>query len=57
MKQHLKLAKYLKGTAMVLNRLSEEIVARDGFDKDDEELLSKIGSGLLFHAKTYTFLV
>lgn len=56
MKQHLKLAKYLKGTAESLDRLGDEIKARGGFDKDDEELLSKIGSNLLFHAKSYTFL-
>lgn len=53
--KHIKLAKYLKGTAKALSRLGDEIIARDNFDKEDEELLSKIGSNLLFEAKAYTF--
>lgn len=50
-----KLAKYLKGTAKALDRLAVEIVARGEFDKDDEDLVSKIGAHLLFQAKVYTF--
>lgn len=56
MKQYLKLVKYLRGTAKVLDRLGDEIAAQKAFNKDDEELLSKIGANLLYHAKTYAYL-
>lgn len=56
MEKHLKLARYLKGTADALRLLAAEIKERGVFDKDDEDLVSKIGSNLLFHAKTYSFL-
>lgn len=55
MKQHLELAKFLKGTAKALDRLGDEIKARGGFDAEDEELLSRIGSRLLFEAKVFDF--
>ena len=49
------LANYLKGTGKTLELLSAEILAKDKFDKEDEELLSEIGANLLFEAKVYTF--
>lgn len=55
MKQYQKLAKYLKGTAKALSVLADEINEDKEFTKDSEELLSKIGSNLLFEAKAYTF--
>ncbi len=55
MKQHHKLAKYLRGTAKALTALANEIEKARGFDKESEELLSKIGANLLFEAKVYTF--
>lgn len=54
-KQKDKLVKYLKGTAKALEQLAREVKVH-GFDEESEELMSKIGSNLLFHAKTYTYL-
>ena len=54
-KQHKKLAKYLRGTAEALTQLAKEIEESAEFDKESEELLSKIGANLLFEAKVYTF--
>lgn len=51
-----KLVKYLKGMSEVLSVLADEIKEK-GFDKESEELLSKIGAEMLFHAKTFTFLI
>lgn len=51
-----KLVKYLKGTAEALLKLAKEIDAGE-FDKENEELLMKIGADLLFHAKSYTFRI
>ncbi len=56
MKQYQKLAEYLLGTSRALKQLASEILEAEKLDKDSEELLSKIGSDLLFHAKSYTFL-
>lgn len=56
MKQHLKLAKYLRGTSNVLRVLAKEVEQDGRFSKESEELMSKIGAELLFHAKSYTFL-
>lgn len=50
-----KLVKYLKGTARALHVLADEIEEMGEFDRDSEELMSKIGAELLFHAKSYTF--
>jgi hypothetical protein len=50
-----KLAKYLKGTAKALTLLAKEIEDAGEFDKESEELMSKIGAELVFHAKSYTF--
>ena len=50
-----KIVKYLKGAGKVLILLAKEIEER-GFDKESEELMSKIGSNLLFNAKSYKFL-
>lgn len=55
MKQYQKLAKYLKGTAKALSVLADEINEDKEFTKDSEELLSKIGSNLLFEAKAYSY--
>ena len=55
MKKHKKLAKYLKGTAKALTQLAKEIEQAGEFDKESEELLSKIGANLLIEAKVYTF--
>jgi hypothetical protein len=55
MKQYKKLSKYLKGTARALSVLADEIEEDKKFDKESEELLSKIGANLLFEAKVYTF--
>lgn len=49
-----KLAKYLRGTADSLKLLANEI-EKEGFAKDKEELLSKIGASLLFEAKAFDF--
>ena len=51
-----KLNKYIKGTAKALNVLVEEIKEKDCIDNEDLELLSKIGSNLLFNAKTLDYL-
>lgn len=56
MKQHLKLAKYLRGTSDVLRVLAQEVERDGSFSKESEQLMSQIGSNLLFHAKSYTFL-
>lgn len=55
MKQYKKLAKYLRGISKTLIILADEIDEAKKFDKDSEELLSKIGAGLLFESKIYTF--
>ena len=54
-KQTKKLVKYLKGTAEALSVLADEI-DNGSFDKENEELMSKIGAELLYNAKTFTFL-
>ena len=54
--QYQKLSEYLRGTAKALELLSGEIDNDKSFSKESEELMSKIGSNLLFHAKSYTFL-
>lgn len=54
-KQKAKLVKYLRGTAKAITQLAKE-VDEHGFDKENEELMSKIGSDMLFNAKTYTYL-
>lgn len=56
MEKYKQLAKYLRGTAEALDALAGEIIEAKGFDKESEELMSKIGSNLLFHAKTYDYL-
>lgn len=56
MKQYAKLAKYLRGTGDALKRLADEIDDDCGFSKESEELMSKIGGELLFHAKSYSYL-
>lgn len=56
MKQHKKLARYLKGTAQALKVLGNEIEQDGEFNKESEELMCKIGANLLFHAKSYIFL-
>jgi len=53
--KEMKLAKYLKGTAKALIQLAKEIEDTGEFDKESEELLSKIGSNLLFEAKVFTY--
>lgn len=55
-KQAVKLVKYLNGVSKVLSMLAKEIGTAGTLDKEHEELMSKIGSEMLFHAKTYTFL-
>lgn len=52
-----KLVKYLKGTAKCLVVLAKEIEKEKTLSKESEELISKIGSHLLFIAKTYSFLI
>jgi hypothetical protein len=55
-KQHLKLAKYLRGCADTLKLLAKEIEKDGSFTKESEELMGKVGSEMLFHAKSYGFL-
>lgn len=50
-----KLAKYLKGTAKALIQLAKEIEDMGEFNKESEDLLSKIGANLLFEAKAYGY--
>ena len=45
-----KLVKYIKGMAQALNLLAKEIEEDGEFGKESKELLSKIGSHLLFEA-------
>ena len=54
-KEHQKLSKYLRGTAKALSVLANEIDDAGEFEKESEDLMSKIGAELLFHAKTYQF--
>ena len=49
-----KLAKYLRGTGECLKKLAREI-EKEGFVKSKEELLSEIGSSLLFEAKVFDY--
>lgn len=53
--QYTKLVKYLKGTAEALSVLADEIDKAKMLNKESEDLLSKIGSNLLFEAKAFTF--
>lgn len=52
-----KLSKYLKVTARALIVLADEINKDKKLTKESEELMSKIGSHVLFHAKTYYYKV
>lgn len=55
MKKERKLTKYLKGTSEALSVLADEIEKDGKLTKEAEELMSRIGADLLFHAKTFTF--
>ena len=50
-----KISKYLKGVAKSLERLAIEIEARKNFDKDDQNVMKKISSGLLYQAVAIDF--
>lgn len=56
MKQHKKLAKYLRGTAEAMKVLADEIEQDGDFTPESKELMSKIGGEMLFHAATYSYL-
>ena len=55
MQEYKKLAKYIEGMAKALNALSDEIIENKEFDKESQDLLCKIGSGLLFKAVVYDY--
>lgn len=55
MKQHKKLAKYIRGTGKALIQLAKEIEEEGKFSKDSKDLLSKVGSNLVFEANVFTF--
>ncbi|MEK6883371.1 MAG: hypothetical protein AABY22_27330 [Nanoarchaeota archaeon] len=47
--------KHIKGLAKVLSVLVKEVKKKGYFDKEDQELLKKVGSSLLFKGTTFDY--
>jgi len=48
--------KYIRGMALTLNILADEIESMKRIDSESEELYRKVGSDILFHAVTVSWL-